>query len=149
MKSLFFKKNFPTSSVQPRITQSVQEVKHGLIRHGNILEALVVLAHRTALLLRVGQTLVDVGIGAMHLELAVAAVVIDKGLEHVVLEIIGDVAQTTVEHHATVHILVDDVVAEIAQTNLAHRDEGMQLIVPFHLQVRDDDGLGIEVGRPH
>ena len=92
MKSLFFKKNFPTSSVQPRITQSVQEVKHGLIRNGDILEAFVVFAHRTALFLRVGQTLVDVRIGGMDLELTITAIVVEVGHEHVVLEEIGDIA---------------------------------------------------------
>ena len=111
MKSLFFKKNFPTSSVQPRITQSVQEVKHGLIRHGDILETLVVLAHRTALLLRVGQTLVDVGIGGMDLQLTVTAVVVEVGHEHIVLEEIGDVTQAVVKHHIAVNIFVHDVVA--------------------------------------
>ena len=85
----------------------------------------------------------------MHLELAVAAVVIDKGLEHVVLEIIGDVAQSTVEHHATVHILVDDVVAEIAQANLAHRNEGVKFVVPYHLQVGNNDGIAVEIRRFH
>ena len=113
------------------------------------MEKVVAFLHRAALFLRVIHLLVDVGIGAMHLHLAVTAVVIDKGHEHVVLEEIGDVAETVVEHHKAVHILVHNVLAEIAQTNLADRHESMHLFVPHHLEVRDDNGLAIEVFRLH
>ena len=94
MGTCFIKKSsiFLALSVQSRVSQPIQEVKHGFVGNGNILEALVVLAHRTALLFCVGQTLVDVGIGGMDLKLTVAAIVVEIGHEHVILEEIGDIA---------------------------------------------------------
>ena len=134
--NLFFRKKSHLSQrpdANTCIFQAVQEVEHRLVGHRNVLETLVILCPRAVLLLRLSQPLVDVGISAMHLELSVAAVIINIGLEHVVPKIIGDVAQPAIEYHATVHIFVDNMTTKVTQTNLSHRNKCrmMKLKPPF------------------
>ena len=134
-----------TSDGQSRIFQSVQEVEHRLVWHRNILELFIILRARAAFLLRLSQSLVDVGESAMHLELSVAAVIVDIGLEHVVLEIIRDIAQTTIKHDTTIDILINDMIAEVAQTYLSSRNKSMKIVVPYHFQVRDHNRITIKI----
>ena len=83
----------------------------------------------------------------MNLQLTVAAIVAQIGHEHVVLQKIGNGSQTAVEHHTAVHIFVDHILANVADTNLAHRNKGIQTVVPHHGQRRDDQSPIVQIAR--
>ena len=96
---------------KPRIFQAIQEIQHRLVWHRHILETLAIFLSAACALLRIVHLLVEVGIGGMHLQLTITAVIINIGHKHIVLEEVCDIAQTMVKHHETIHILIHDMFA--------------------------------------